>query len=749
MKIKFILIFLNIFILINPCFAKSNYANINSHQANISEMKYKNKSLYIIDKEKKIELIDIPNITLDNTESGIERINLQTGSVKVVHCDIAIIGGSIGGIAAGLAAGTFYNTRQNHKTPKIIIIEETSHLGGQMTAQGVSALDENYLVETSGACRNYQKLRNNIRKYYQNNTNLIDSKKIDPILNPGNSWVTRLSFEPRVAEQMIINTLKPLTDKNILTYKFRSKSLYGRTQSGKIVFSSNEYTGNALRSDNKIKGIGFYDFTNKEIFEIQAKKFIDATELGDLLNLFSIPYVSGAESKTQTLEVNAETQSNQEQTQDFTYPFVVEYIKDGKFIINKPDCYEKFNGQKKYSFLNYKMFESVKLNDDSELLPFWEYRRLIDKNYFMGSSYTNDLAMINWDSNDLRNENIIDKSPQIMAQKLRLSKCLSLGFLYWLQTAAPRDDGGYGYGELKLRYDIFDTKDGLSSYPYIRESRRIIAKQTIKEMDISASFNPGPRARLFSDAVGIGLYPIDIHGDKSITELNSNTKPFQIPLGSLIPKNGGNLLAGCKNIGTTHITNGSYRLHPIEWAIGTACGVTAYQSIKTRKSFSQILKSTKQVLKIQSELINQGNPVFWFDDVGTNNPYFKYVQFLAVTELINNKTSTNLSFNGYSTLTFKDILPPLCRALIFKKHKNKFQKEINDFNLNILKNNPESNALNFLVKHKILNKNITYNLNDLVTYNTITKIPIGKTVDSPQPINKFEFAKWLFEICQN
>jgi hypothetical protein len=33
-----------------------------------------------------------------------------------------------------------------------------------------------------------------------------------------------------------------------------------------------------------------------------------------------------------------------------------------------------------------------------------------------------------------------------------------------------------------------------------------------------------------------------------------------------------NLLAANKNIGTTHITNGCYRLHPVEWNIGEAAG---------------------------------------------------------------------------------------------------------------------------------------------------------------------------------
>ena len=44
----------------------------------------------------------------------------------------------------------------------------------------------------------------------------------------------------------------------------------------------------------------------------------------------------------------------------------------------------------------------------------------------------------------------------------------------------------------------------------------------------------------------------------------------QIPLGTLIPRQMENLLPECKNIGVTHITNGCYRLHPVEWNVGEA-----------------------------------------------------------------------------------------------------------------------------------------------------------------------------------
>ena len=34
-----------------------------------------------------------------------------------------------------------------------------------------------------------------------------------------------------------------------------------------------------------------------------------------------------------------------------------------------------------------------------------------------------------------------------------------------------------------------------------------------------------------------------------------------------------NILPANKNIGTTHITNGCYRLHPVEWSVGEAVGL--------------------------------------------------------------------------------------------------------------------------------------------------------------------------------
>jgi len=40
-----------------------------------------------------------------------------------------------------------------------------------------------------------------------------------------------------------------------------------------------------------------------------------------------------------------------------------------------------------------------------------------------------------------------------------------------------------------------------------------------------------------------------------------------------LPQKMENLLPANKNIGTKHITNGCYRLHPVEWSIGESVGL--------------------------------------------------------------------------------------------------------------------------------------------------------------------------------
>ncbi|SVD73890.1 uncharacterized protein METZ01_LOCUS426744, partial [marine metagenome] len=248
--------------------------------------------------------------------------------------------------------------------------------------------------------------------------------------------------------------------------------------------------------------------------------------------------------------------------------------------ISPPPNYEKLRDEQPFTLTlrygtedkTYKVFEDVTDLPGS----FWAYRRILATSQFAKGEVPGDLSMINWPGNDFKGGDLITASAADRGRLLTEAKALSLSFLYWLQTEVPRDDGsGNGYPELRLRTDVLGTADGLSMYPYIRESRRIVALTTVKEQDVSAEFQDGARARRFPDSVGLGWYPIDIHGLPDDPAKGGAAKPFQIPLRSLVPRGGDNLLAGAKNLGVTHITNGCYRLHPVEWNVGEAVGELA------------------------------------------------------------------------------------------------------------------------------------------------------------------------------
>src|SRR5208282_1175889 len=107
------------------------------------------------------------------------------------------------------------------------------------------------------------------------------------------------------------------------------------------------------------------------------------------------------------------------------------------------------------------------------------------------------------------------------------------------------------------------------------------------------------------DSVGIGFYALDIHhnghGERSAYVA---TRPFQIPLGSMIPVRLANVLPACKNIGTTHLTNGAYRLHPIEWNIGESAAHLALLALKLGVTPRAISESEKLRRQLQDRLLD-------------------------------------------------------------------------------------------------------------------------------------------------
>ncbi|CAN5778566.1 FAD-dependent oxidoreductase [soil metagenome] len=520
-----------------------------------------------------------------------------------LECDVAIIGGSMGGVAAALAsleAGC-----------KVVLTEATDWLGGQMTAQGVSALDEHLYIETFGGTRRYYDLRERIRAHYRD---LYDVEPVadGPPLNPGNGWVSRLCFEPRVGEQVLREMLEPYLFRKTLTILTRHRPV------------------KAVVENDTVEAVTLRGPKNAEV-TLAASYFLDATDLGDLLPLTGAAYVMGAESQDDTGEPHAKPgAAAPDEVQSFTYGFVVEYCPGEEHTIAKPEGYEHFRDAQPYALhlnvgqeneTHFKMFERGERGE----LPFWTYRRIFDADP-LGEG--RDLALINWAGNDYRFANLIDKPKTEQRRVLNEAKRLALGFLYWLQTECPRDGGGFGYPELKLRKDVMGTRDGLSRDPYVRESRRIKALERITENDIVAAPGRGARARHHPNSVGVGWYQMDLHpsvGNDEVTMFEP-TLPFQIPLGALIPETTRNLLAACKNIGTTHLSNGAYRLHPFEWAVGEAAGTLAAFCLEHGKTPRQVWASETLTRQLQDQLLAHGVPLAWAVDVPLEHSLFAAAQ---------------------------------------------------------------------------------------------------------------------------
>ena len=530
---------------------------------------------------------------------------------KIRHCDIFIAGGGLGACAAALRAAQWGHS--------VTLVEPCDWIGGQVSSQGVSALDEHRWIEEFGATANYYRFRQAIRRHYQ-----LQSPEgfSDPSFNPGQCWVSRLSFEPAVAQKILEEMLQPFV-------------LSGQVQ----IFRAHTFP-DALVRDGHIESLTIAPRQGPGRI-CQARCYIDASELGDLLPLVGAPYRAGAEARGETGEPHAPEQAHPDWIQSFTFPFIVAFRPGENHTIAKPADYEKNRREQPYTLnagkgaqgeaVIYKMFGKTAQTPGG----FWEYRRLIAAQQFAPQVHPHDLSMINWHSNDYRGASLIDVTPAQRERAVAAAKALSLGFLYWLQTEAPRDDGGRGYPELQLRPDLMGSADGLSQHPYIRESRRIRALETLREQDIMAAAQSGARARLYPNSVAIGHYWLDIHKSRHETEdLFAETRPFQVPLGALIPQRPDNLIAGAKNIGTTRLSNGACRLHPIEWAIGEAAGALASFGIRQNLTPGQIHASLQATRSLQRELVQAGAPLFWFVDLPHTHPAFAAVQWLTVAGII-------------------------------------------------------------------------------------------------------------------
>jgi FAD dependent oxidoreductase len=597
-------------------------------------------------------------------------------NVTTVTCDILVVGGGFSGTA------TAYEALLAGK--KVCMTDITDWVGGQVSAQGVSALDERPTQRKQAIFpRGYKEFRQNIKDYYGK-------------LNPGACWVSESCFLPKDGHAILIDMLKNAANKGGGQLKWYPNTVIkdlqvvakgnGQQVATAIGIQHFAQPGTApLNTEPLSQTIGdAYAYNGSTRLRKAVIRFapsptkpgtpaavadwyvIEATETGELIALADIPHKLGIDARSAAEPSSPEEKGDRYCTQGFTYPFAMATTETAQ-----PQVEPKFYQQ----YAPYYSYELKRLADFGLV---YSYRRIMSKGEgqkmtFGGIGYTapapGDISMQNWTwGNDYRpgseTDNLILDREQLAAsgqlqpggwqgglrpETLKKGEEIAQGFYYWLvagtsdSRAALAPESWQKTPNPNQRYlqgldSPMGTAHGLSKYPYIRESRRIIGRPSfgysngfaITETDISRNnlwepsrivklteaeqrllgarlaegngaidrlAEPGvqielkqrQRATVYPDAVGIGHYAIDFHPcmQNSPAESPANLErnggrsgegqayPFQVPLRAMIPQKIDNMLVAGKAISTSHIAAAAYRVQSFEWSVGAAAGTTA------------------------------------------------------------------------------------------------------------------------------------------------------------------------------
>jgi len=484
-----------------------------------------------------------------------------------LRTEILVVGGGTGGTAAGIQAARLGR--------KVIITEETTWLGGMLTAAGVSATDGNHQLP-SGM---WNEFRNALYKKYGG------EKKVST------GWVSNTLFEPHIGDSIFKSWAQKLPNLSIL-YK--------------------QIPVAALVEKNKLTGVVVRNKENRKTTYILAQQVIDATELGDLLAMAKVPYNMGMEANSLTGE-NIPVAETNDIIQDLTYVAILKnYGAKADCTIAKPTGYDpaEFDA----SCTNY-------YKNANRKAPGVDAKKMLDYGKLPNNKY-----MLNWPiyGNDTY-LNVIQLSDSMRNLALEEARQTTLRFVYFIQHEL-------GFKNLGLADDEFPTENKLALIPYHREGRRMEGLVRFKIQHIATPY--ATQEALYRTGISVGDYPVDHHHKKNPNapqHLDFYPVPsFNVPLGALIPKNISGLIVAEKGISVSNLANGTTRLQPCVLLTGQAAGVLAALSVEMKKNNA----ADVPVRKVQSTLLQQGAFLMPYLDVPTNHPQFAAAQRIGATGIL-------------------------------------------------------------------------------------------------------------------
>lgn len=448
---------------------------------------------------------------------------------QTVECEILVVGGGLSGVATayeGLLAGR-----------TVCLTEITDWVGGQISAQGTSALDERPTQRSHlYYSRGYLELRERIKRQYGE-------------LNPGDCWVSDSCFLPRDGHKILYEMLQAAATKGKGQLKWFPATVIKELETtaagtGQIIQSAIAIQHQPTKGAPPLNTFALsqtiadaYRYTNSRRFEKTILRFVppkakpnipvaqktapnwyvvDATETGELIGLADVPYRLGIDPRSYLEPSASSAIRNPYCTQGFTYTFAMEATKEPQ-TYKIPPFYSQYSAYYSYELPRLASFPLV-----------FTYRRIWSPKEgkpmtFGGINFTaptpGDISMQNWTwGNDYRPgtaaDNLIYTREQLQAtgqlkpggwmgglrvESLRKAEENAKGYFYWL--VAGITDSQLGDTKQPQPFNRYlagldspmGTVHGLSKYPYMREARRIIGRPswghpegfTLWEIDIS------------------------------------------------------------------------------------------------------------------------------------------------------------------------------------------------------------------------------------------------------------------------
>ena len=451
----------------------------------------------------------------------------------VVECELLIVGGGLAGTAAAYESLLMGHT--------VCMTELTDWVGGQISSQGTTALDEsreqrNLLFYSRG----YKELRDRVEQKYG-------------VLNPGECWVSASCFLPADANAILMEMLAEAQAQGGGELKWFPNTVVkdltmnadGTHIDQVIAISHSPAPGTPpLNTDflsEIIEDAYVYDDSarlSKQIIQFVPAGIelegvenaaprkvdwfvIEATETGELIVLADVPYELGLDPRSPLNPSSPVLERDPYCTQGFTYTFAMERTAEPQ-TYEVPEFYATYEPY--YSWE--KERDALKTPQDHFDFVF-TYRRLWNasprseaKIFGVPRPGVGDISMQNWTwGNDYRPgtelDNLILTEEQLQAsgqlepggwlgglrtETLHKGEENAIGFFYWLTTGTTDSQIGDSWKDpdpyniyLKGLDSPMGTAHGLSKYPYIREARRIIGRPSpgydtgfmISEIDFS------------------------------------------------------------------------------------------------------------------------------------------------------------------------------------------------------------------------------------------------------------------------